>query len=307
MNLERFGIRTVRFLDRLTDIVIAVALCAMLLFGAYSIWDSHQIDRQAAPLQYAAYRPDADDSAGFEELRVINPEVIAWLTVIGTPIDYPVTQGQDNEKYINTDAKNDYTLSGSLFLDYRNSPDFDDFKSVIYGHHMANERMFGALSNFAERDYFDAHPYGDLFFNGRNHGIAFFALVLTDAYDDLLFDPAGDDRANVLDTIRSKAVFLRQSVSVTTEDPIIVLSTCTTDITNGRYMLIGKLTDEIFLTPEDAPRANRGTGLTDPAHRLLGIPVWGWIAAVVMMTLLTVLAIRFAVSRKRLKNKGRES
>lgn len=293
MTLERFGIQAVRAIDRVTDIAIEIVLCVMLLFGAYSLWDSNQVYQQADAARYAAYRPSAENTVNFDELRAMNPEVFAWLTVNNTPIDYPMAQAEDNEKYINTNAEGAYTLSGSIFLDYRNSPAFDDFNSIVYGHHMEKKRMFGSLSDFAEQDYFDSHPYGNLFFNGKDHGIQFFALVLTDAYDKTLFTPVADpaDRQAFLDLIDSIAV-LKRDVSVSPNDQIIQLSTCTSTITNGRYMLIGKLTDETYLQEEAEPRENRGTGLIRSGEGVFGIPLWIWICAAAVFLLMLWIVVR---------------
>ena len=183
---------------------------------------------------------------GFAELRRINSEVIAWLTVDGTPIDYPVTQGSDNLKYLDMNARGEYTLSGSIFLDSRNSPTFDDFNSIFYGHQMEKKKMFGALSDFAEETFFREHPYGNLYFDGKGHTIEFFAFVLTDAYDRTLFSAGIEDeegRRAYIDRARSAAIWTRE-VPVTPQDQIVALSTCTTELTSGRYMLFGKLSEE---------------------------------------------------------------
>jgi len=257
-----------------------VSFFLALTLWAYSLWESQQVYQTAASANYTAFRPDEDSELSFDELRAVNPEVIAWLTVNGTPIDYPVTQAPNNEKYINTDVMGNFTLSGAIFLDYRNSPSFEDFCSVVYGHHMEKKLMFGALSDFAEQDYLDGHPYGNLFFDGKDHGLEFFALILTDAYDKDLYLFALDEqeeRQAYLETIRSKALTQRP-IELGTEDHLVMLSTCTSQITNGRYLLIGKITEELH------PQENRAS-----AHRPLesgtdkaelrgvnSVPVWVW-------------------------------
>ena len=287
MTLETVGNKAVRVLDRITDVIIEIIVCVLLIFGVYSLWDSRQVYQEADSSNYIAYRPDSEDSVGFEELRLINPEVFAWLTVNDTPIDYPLTQTDDNEKYINTNAQGQYTLSGSIFLDYRNSPDFDDFNSILYGHHMERKLMFGSLSDFADREYFDTHPYGNLYFNGQNHGIEFFALVRTDAYDTGIFRPAvkGEaERQEYIDKIISGAVCYRD-MTVTTEDRIILLSTCTSSVTNGRYLLVGKLVDELHLQEKknQAPAIRVGIGIDRRADRMRSLPVWVWCIAVILV------------------------
>lgn len=108
--------------------------------------------------RYEVYKPTEDKSKSFEELQALNPEVIGWVTVDGTHIDYPVTQASDNDKYVNTDAEGKYSLAGSIFLDYRNQKDFTDFNSILYGHHMADHAMFGDLADFKNRTFLTRIP-----------------------------------------------------------------------------------------------------------------------------------------------------
>jgi sortase B len=170
--------------------------------------------------------------------------------VYGTNIDYPVTQGQDNMKYVNTNAEGLYSLSGSIFLDCCNNKDFSDFNNILYGHHMAKKAMFGDIGDFRNQDMFDTHRYGNLYFDGKDHGIEFFTFVHTDAYDNTVFTAAvqEEDRQAYLDYLVTKAIHERD-IGVTTLDHIILLSTCSSSSTNGRDILIGRITDEVFDDP----------------------------------------------------------
>ena len=132
----------------------------LLAFAGYALWDSNQIYQAADKSSYALYKPtETNEGKSFQELQAVNPEVFAWLTVYGTNIDYPVTQGHDNMKYVNTNAEGLYSLSGAIFLDCNNSRHFSDFNHIVYGHHMENKVMFGELADFANRAMFDAHRY----------------------------------------------------------------------------------------------------------------------------------------------------
>lgn len=302
---KKAGIRLIRVIDLVTDVAIEIALVALLVIGAYCLWDSQQVYQAADASNYTAYRPEPDDTKSFEELRKINPEVFGWLTVNDTPIDYPVTQADNNEKYINTNAEGQYTLSGSIFLDYRNSPSFDDFNSILYGHHMEQKMMFGSLSDFSDEKYFDSHPYGNLYFDGRNHGLEFFALILADAYDSSLFAPGISDegrRAEYLSYLQSTALWTRD-ISVTTDDQIILLSTCTTDITNGRYLLAGKISDELHLQQKEKAKTviRHVEGPGRYMKGLISVPVIVWI----MLALLLIIIL--IVSGKRHNRKKLES
>lgn len=275
----RAGKALVAFVDGVVDRVVLVFLLLLLSLGLYCLYDSSQVYSSADAAQYSAYKPAADDSPSFEQLRAMNPEVIGWLTVNDTPIDYPVVQSGDNRKYLDTTVEGVYRLSGSIFLDYRNAPAFSDFNSIIYGHHMEQEMMFGCLSNFGQRAYFDAHPFGTLHLQQADgawvdRGLEFFAVILTDAYDYDLYSPAAEEpmRQYYLDHLFEMALHTR-SMDVGTGDQLVLLSTCTTEITNGRYLLAGKLTDtpHYQTTP---PKVNIiGKGV-DSLTRFPGILFW---------------------------------
>lgn len=87
---------------------------------------------------YEAYIPTEKSTKSFEELQKINPDVIGWIRVNDTNINYPLVQTDNDDTYMNTDAEGNYSLSGAIFLHCANKPDFSDFDNIIYGHHMEN-------------------------------------------------------------------------------------------------------------------------------------------------------------------------
>lgn len=177
----------ISILDVILNNVLLVAILGMILYGCYGIWDSNQIYGAADMTKYETYRPVTEDSVSFEELRAINSDVFGWLQVYGTTIDYPLLQGEDNYQYVNTDIEGNFSLSGAIFLDKYDSQDFSDFSSMIYGHHMDQNAMFGNIDLFAEEAFFDSHHYGDLYYNGKNHGLQIVSYVEADAYDQKVY------------------------------------------------------------------------------------------------------------------------
>ena len=121
---KTMGRQAVKLANDLVNLAVLVVLILLTAIASYAMWDSHQVYQAADANQYAIYKPTEDDTLSFEALQALNPEVISWLSVYGTHIDYPVTQSQDNRKYINTNARGEYALSGSIFLDYHNQPDY---------------------------------------------------------------------------------------------------------------------------------------------------------------------------------------
>ena len=260
MKAEAAARMAIKGANGVVDTIVLIAVILLTAFAGYALWDSGQIYQAASKTEYALYKPAAENGGKtFQELQAVNPEVIAWITVYGTNIDYPVTQGPDNMKYINTNAEGQYSLSGAIFLDCENSRDFSDFNSILYGHHMEKKAMFGELGGFERENTFDTHPYGNLYYNGADHGIEFFALVYADAYDYELFtaNVKGAERQAYLDDLLSKAVNKRE-LGVTTDDRIILLSTCSSESTNGRDILAGRITGRTYVDPFAAPKTSGG-------------------------------------------------
>lgn len=234
--------KIIRLLDSTVNFAVLTSFVLIFSYGCYALWDSGQVFQAASAEKYEVYKPTVDDSLSFEELQAVNPEIIGWLTVDGTHIDYPFTQGKDNHQYINTNVEGEYSLAGSIFLDYRNQKDFSDFNSILYGHHMAENAMFGDLADFKDQEFFDGHRYGKLYFDGKNHQIEFFAFLEVDAYDSRIYDPAipESERQEYLDRIFREALH-RREIQIGITNHLILLSTCTSEVTNGRHVLVGRI------------------------------------------------------------------
>ena len=245
MKGRAIGKVTIKAINGIVDTLVLVIIVTLTSFAGYAIWDSNQLYQEADKSHYAAYKPSVEDEGqSFKQLQEINPEVFAWLTVYDTNIDYPVAQGPSNMKYVNTNAEGVYSMSGSIFLDSGNSKDFSDFNSIIYGHHMEKRMMFGEIGEFKGKEKFDAHRYGNLYFDEKDHGIEFFAFVHADAYDFSVFSPnvKGELKQKYLDGLLAKAIHTRD-IGVTVDDRIVLLSTCSSNSTNGRDILVGIITD----------------------------------------------------------------
>ena len=308
MKAEAIIRKSIGSVNSVINIIVLTVIILLLAFAGYALWDSEQIHQAADKSHYAVYKPNTEDGGkSFKELQSVNADIFAWLSVYGTNIDYPVTQGQDNIKYINTNAEGCYSLSGAVFLDYNNSKNFSDFSSILYGHHMEKKKMFGEIGEFSDKDVFDSHQYGNLHFDGKDHGIEFFAFVHTDAYDSMVFNPnvKEEERQIFLDNLLAKAVHKRD-IDITTEDNIILLSTCSSGSTNGRDILAGKISGDIYSDPFNKTGANdRKEQLYVDNRRgfLEKIPRWLLWPAGTLTVLLPALILVIKRKRKQHKEK----
>ncbi|MDR1271711.1 MAG: class B sortase [Clostridiales Family XIII bacterium] len=284
--------KAIRVFDSIVNMAILLTILLLLAIGGYAMWDSGHVYDEASAKRYEAYRPgDEGEALSFAELQALNDDVFAWLTVYGTHINYPVVQGEDNMEYVNTDAEGRYSLTGSIFLDEGSSRDFSDFSSILYGHHMEKNAMFGEIGQFANEAYFDSRRYGALYYGGRWHGLEFFAFLQADAYDGEVFRVkivGPEEQAGYLDMLLSMAVNIRD-LPVAAEDRIVLLSTCSPGPTNGRDILVAKITDEVRGDPFSSDAGERAAD--DPLMKVL-TPVLAVLYA-------AVLALVFLIRRRR--------
>lgn len=173
---------------------------------------------------YAQALKDMDFSA----LRQQNPDVLGWILIPGTRVSYPVVQGTDNSYYLDHTWRGGKNSVGAIFMDYRNSGDLSDFNTIIYGHRMNNRSMFGTLSQYKSRSYWQAHPYVYLTDDSGTHRYEIFAAgevsVDSDVYRLGLRSSSG--RQSFLDSCLSLSA-LNTGVTPHVYDKVLTLSTCT--------------------------------------------------------------------------------
>jgi len=303
---ERIGRRAIKVANSVVNLCVLVTILLLLSFGVYALWDSHQIFGGADAANYTIFRPSAEDeSYSFQQLQAINDDVFAWLTVYGTGIDYPVVQGPNNLYYVSRCAQGTHSFAGSIFLDSYSCRDFTHFSSIFYGHHMARGVMFGDIGQFVRRDFFEARRYGMLYFGGREHGLEFFAFVHTHASDTSVFRTAiegGEQQQAYLDMLLDRAIHTRDDVPVTIDDRLVLLSTCSEASTQGRDILIGRITDELFEDTFETDNPER-TNPTRVIDRLAALPMWASVGMIVLPCLLILLLVVLLYKKRAKKEK----
>lgn len=247
MTFSRVFLKIANFV---VSLVVFLALFAFGAFAVYALWDNEQVysavaDAKADMLRLKPTADDADATPSFDQLLKINPDVCAWLTLDNTEIDYPVVRGTDNLHYVNTDVFGDYALSGSIFLDCRNSRDFSDPYSVLYGHHMANHLMFGDLDLYKDPSFFAENPSGRLLLPDGEYDLDIFACLLVNAGDNVIFNPTRRQTGNtsqLLQYVRDNALNLRSetldALAVAESPRVLALTTCASEFTDARTIVL---------------------------------------------------------------------
>ena len=94
MRKKGFTRRIIAILSWLTGIVLITGFLGLIVIGSYVIWDTNKVLEPAMPKAYELYKPVVPATESFEELQRENPDVIAWLSLYGTNVDYPVVQSK---------------------------------------------------------------------------------------------------------------------------------------------------------------------------------------------------------------------
>ena len=302
--------KMVRSLSSIVDNAVLLTLLVCLLFAGWSLYDSHQVYAAADSTKYQTYKPTTEEGKlSFAELQAMNSDVMGWLTIYGTSIDYPLVKAQnDNMEYLSKNPQGEWESSGSLYVDFRNGAHFEDFNTIIHGHHMAEHKMFGDLDLFTDNSYFTEHQYANLYYDGANHGLEIFAVLTIDAYNPIASNPniqGAEQQQDLLNRIQNEAVNYRNT-GVTTNDHIVIMTTCNLGETNGRYTLVAKLLDHEVANPfpEEEEEARTGLGSLDIfsiLDRAFALPVWLWFILLIALIVLTYTL--YKLEKKRLLRK----
>lgn len=177
-----------------------------------------------------------------DELEEMNDDYSFWLYCADTQIDYPVVHGEDNSYYLKRMFNGEKNSAGTLFVDYRNLGGLQDPNTLVYGHHMRNNSMFGALNDYELDGYFEAHPYLLIMSSEEIALIEIFAGYTT-SEDDHCYDIAISDEEDMLDFLNTamKKSDFDSGLLVSTDSRLITLSTCAYAFRNARYIAIGRL------------------------------------------------------------------
>lgn len=247
VKLLKFGLNLG---NRILNSIVILALILAFLYAGYGLWDNNRIYAQAEDVQDDMIKlKPAEDNPSFEELLAINKDVKAWLTLDNTNIDYPVLQGENNLSYFNTDVYGEFALSGSIFLDSRNEGNFGDSYSLIYGHHMEKNKMFGDLDLYKEENFFKENQTGTLILPDRSYKLEIFAVLLVPSGEQAIFNPLlwKDDIDGLTKFTRKNQLYVNEEglssleESKQGEDKILSLTTCSNEFTDARTVVLARM------------------------------------------------------------------
>lgn len=177
----------------------------------------------------------------YDQLLEINEDIVGWIKVPNTKIDYPVMQSSDNLYYLDKAINLEKNRAGSIFMDFRNGGDGEDKHTILYGHHMRDGTMFKGLIKYENEDFFNNQSIiqFDTLFEEQKWEV-FSAYVTGVGFDYLKTNfNTPDEYKTFLTTIQEKSLF-PSDVVLTENDQILTLSTCTYDYSEARLVVHAK-------------------------------------------------------------------
>lgn len=163
-----------------------------------------------------------------DALREVNPEVIGWICIPETDLNYPLMFSGDNSYYLNHTWSKERNAGGAIFLEQECDPELSDFNVIIYGHRMGNSTMFGSLAYYEEEEYWHDHPSVYLVTDGWVYRYDVFAAyktgVRTSTYRLRLVEE--EEKREFLDFCTGRTAY-STGITPTTDGQVLTLSTCT--------------------------------------------------------------------------------
>ena len=241
--------------SKLLTVIIVLCIIVILVSGYFIV--SYLLESKAASDEYnniiIEVKHIDDDksktSIDFDKLLAINSDIVGWIEIPGTVIDYPIVKGTDNEYYQYYTVEKEKLSAASIFMDYTNAGDFSDANTVVYGHNMKNGSMFHSIESYFEDGFYSAHSYMNVYSatgaKYKGEIFAVFSIAADYDYRNSYFE--NDDAFEAFITDMKSRSIINVGMEILPGDRIITLSTCSHfghNSSNQRLVVMAKLVEE---------------------------------------------------------------
>ena len=157
-------------MKKILNVIASILLILAMVFLFLAIKEQLPFEKakgeNQALKEIAVMETETDEPTGndyftrnidFGALQSINPDIVAWITVPNTNIDYPVLIGSDDTTYLNYNYNKEWSVLGSIFAFSDTAKDLSDAHICLFGHNMASPQMFGELRNYRNADFANAN------------------------------------------------------------------------------------------------------------------------------------------------------
>ncbi len=226
-------------------IIFFVALIVFIGSAGYLI--HHYLKGEAEQNDFESLKVDGKYDVA--QLHEKNSDIVGWLTIEGTQVDYPVMQTkEDPEYYLRRNFKKEDTMAGTPFLDATSDMEAPSANWMIYGHNMKNGTMFHDILDYEEENFYQKHKtftFETLTEKGTYEVIA---AYYTEIYTEDSKEFKYYQYPNIVDEAQYRA-FVEGSKALCPYDTgvipvypeqLITLSTCSYNVEDGRFVVVGR-------------------------------------------------------------------
>lgn len=234
----------------MAKIVLAVAVIvfivsAVMLIKYFIEYKAASNEYEDLASEYVKVDKDGKPEVDLDKLKAVNEDVVGWIRFENIDIDYPIVQGKDNDYYLSHTFKKEVNRSASIFMDYQNKRDFSDQNTIIYGHNMKDKSMFALLNEFANEQYFKDNPGFYIFDFTGCHYYKIFSCYRCNVEPASVNNNSQEHHYTLsfkneksfqqhIDEVKKCSLY-DTGVTPTTNDKLIMLSTCTS---NDNYRFV---------------------------------------------------------------------
>ena len=184
-----------------------------------------------------------------ETLQKQNSEIVAWIEIKNTKINYPVVQGSDNSYYLNHNYKKKYSVNGAIFLDKDYVWDPPSSNLLIYGHHTT----FKDLLKYENKNFYKKHPTIRLTTNQEDVNYEIIAVFKSKVYYQseknvfryyYFINAKNEKEYNDFVANSKKASLYDTGKTANYGEQLLTLSTCSYHTKDGRFVIVAKKSSE---------------------------------------------------------------
>lgn len=218
------------------NIILAISIFGIIVagIGLYNIFSGYKKAEEEYTEIKAVYTREIADKTeeekpkreiNFDDLNSINEDIVGWIWLEDTQIDYPILQSKDNEEYLHTTFNKTKNSAGSLFVDARCDGMLNDNNTIIHGHNMKDGSMFHILNKYTEKDFYEAHKTFWIYTPKESAEYKIISVYVGDADSDSYYtEDMGMDYEEWLNTVCKKSMYKTDGYDV--DKKTITLSTC---------------------------------------------------------------------------------
>lgn len=226
-------------------VIIIIALAAICRWFIENQSNKKLLDEALSNVEVSSMVVDTDTytvlNVDFENLQKTNNEIIGWVNLEGTNVNYPIVKGSDNDFYINHTFDKSYNSAGWIFADYRCKTDFSCKNTTIYGHNRRDSSMFASLNNILNEDWYSSNKNLTIATPEGNRIYQIFSVykIKAESYYTTPDFSNDEEYLNFIESIKGRSIHDFE-VTINNMDSIVTLSTCAND-NNNRIVLHAKL------------------------------------------------------------------